>query len=76
MEELLPYFHAHDHYNYERWGPVYVADMLESKDIDPETWVFLDGVNFAITKQSNPFTASNKNIKNEDKRWFHRYHGQ
>ena len=84
MEELLPYFHAHDHYNYGCWGPVYIANMLELKDEDLETWVFLDGGNFAITKQSIPFTDIDpdhcielvKNIQNEDKRWFHRYHGQ
>ena len=57
IEELLSYFHAHDHHNYGRWGPVYVADMLKFKDKDPETWIFLDGGNFAITKQSIPFTA-------------------
>ena len=57
MEELLPYFHARDHYNYGRWGPLYVADLLELQHNDPETWVFLDGGNFAVTKQSTPFTA-------------------
>lgn len=57
MEELLPYFHAHDHYNYGRWGPLYVADMLELQRTDPETWKFLDDGNFAITKHSVPFTA-------------------
>ncbi|MPC92462.1 hypothetical protein E2C01_087553 [Portunus trituberculatus] len=57
MEELLPYFHAHDQYNYGRWGPLYVADMLELQSIDPETWHFLDEGNFSITKHSVPFTA-------------------
>ena len=50
MEELLPYFHAHDHYNYGRWGTVSVAYMLELKDKETETWVFLDVGKFAITK--------------------------
>lgn len=57
MEELLPYFHAHDQYNYGRWGPLYVADMLELQSSDPETWHFLDEGNFSITKHSVPFTA-------------------
>ena len=43
--------------NYGCWGSVYVADMLELQDIDTETWVFLDSGNFALTKQSIPFTA-------------------
>ena len=50
MEELLPYFHAHDQYNYGRWGPLYVADMLELQSTDPETWNFLNEGNFSIAK--------------------------
>ncbi len=57
VEELLPYFHAHDQYNYGRWGPLYMADMLELQTTDPETWKFLDDGNFAITKHTVPFTA-------------------
>ena len=57
MEELLPYFHAHDEYNYGRWGPLYVADMMELQITDPETWKFLDKGKFAITKHDVPFTA-------------------
>jgi len=57
MEELLPYFHAHDQYNYGRWGPLYMADMLELQITDPETWKFLDDGNFAIAKHGSPFTA-------------------
>lgn len=57
MEELLPYFHAHDQYNYGRWGPLYVADMLELQSRYPKTWKFLDDGNCAITKHSIPFTA-------------------
>ena len=34
MEELLPYFHAHDLYNYGRWGPLYVADMIEMQQTE------------------------------------------
>ncbi|KAG1662607.1 hypothetical protein GQR58_020866 [Nymphon striatum] len=52
-EELLHYFHAHDQYNYGRWGPLYVADMLELQS----TWSFLDKGNFVISKHSVPFTA-------------------
>ena len=37
--------------------------MLELQHNDPETWVFLDGSNLI------QITASNTNIKNEDKMW-------
>ncbi|KAG1662216.1 hypothetical protein GQR58_021026 [Nymphon striatum] len=56
-EELLHYFHAHDQYNYGRWGPLYVADMLELQLTDLDTWSFLDKGNFVISKHSVPFTA-------------------
>ncbi|KAG1655742.1 hypothetical protein GQR58_024329 [Nymphon striatum] len=56
-EELLHYFHAHDQYNYGRWGPLYVADMLELQLTDSDTWSFLDKGNFVISKHSVPFTA-------------------
>ena len=58
------------HHNYGRWGTVYFADMLEIQDKDPETWVFPDGGNFAITKQSIPFTAIDPDhcIDQEDKK--------
>ncbi|KAG1671597.1 Organic cation transporter protein [Nymphon striatum] len=56
-EELLHYFHAHDQYNYGRWGPLYVADMLELQLTDLDTWSFLDKGNFVISKRSVPFTA-------------------
>lgn len=57
FEELLPYFHAHDQYNYGRWGPLYIADMLEMQTTDPETWKFLNDGNFVIAKHTIPFTA-------------------
>ena len=46
-----------DQYNYGRWGPFNVADILELQSTDPETWKFLDEGNFSITKHSVPFTA-------------------
>ena len=54
---MLPYFHAHDWYNYGCWGPLYVADMLELQSEDPESWNFLNEGNFAITKHKVPFTT-------------------
>jgi len=57
MEELLPYFHAHDQYNYSQSGPLYVADMMELQITDAETWKLLDEGNLAITKHKVPFTA-------------------
>ena len=57
MEELLPYFHAHDQLNYGRWGPLYVADMLEMQTTDPDLWNFLNEGNFSIAKSSVSFTA-------------------
>lgn len=57
MEEMLPYFHAHDQFNYGRWGPLYVADMLEMQTTDPDLWNFLNEGNFAIAKHSASFTA-------------------
>ncbi|KAJ8040903.1 hypothetical protein HOLleu_15346 [Holothuria leucospilota] len=56
-EDLLPYFHAHDQYNYGRWGPLYVADMLELQTTDPELWKFFEEGNFIITKHEIPFTG-------------------
>ncbi|KAJ8049223.1 hypothetical protein HOLleu_01865 [Holothuria leucospilota] len=56
-EDLLPYFHAHDQYNYGRWGPLYVADMLELQTTDPELWKFFEEENFIITKHEIPFTG-------------------
>ncbi|KAJ8046467.1 hypothetical protein HOLleu_05142 [Holothuria leucospilota] len=56
-EDLLPYFHAHDQYNYGRWGPLYVADMLELQTTDPELWTFFEEGNFIITKHEIPFTG-------------------
>ena len=57
VEEMLPYFHAHDQYNYGRWGPLYVADMLELRETDKEMWKYFDEGNFVINKHSTPFTA-------------------
>ena len=34
--------------NYGRWGPFYVADMLDLQSTDPETWKFLDEGNFSL----------------------------
>ncbi|KAJ8034055.1 hypothetical protein HOLleu_24474 [Holothuria leucospilota] len=56
-EDLLPYFHAHDQYNYGRWRPLYVADMLELQTTDPELWKFFEEGNFIITKHEIPFTG-------------------
>ena len=42
LEEMLPYFHAHDQYSYGRWGPLYVADMLELQETDKEMWKYFD----------------------------------
>ena len=47
--DSLPYFHAHDQYNYGWWRPLYVADMLELQSRNPVTWKFLNDGNFAIT---------------------------
>ena len=52
-EQLLPYFHGHDQYNYGRWDPLYVADMLEMQTADPGTWTFLDEGNFVISKHGD-----------------------
>ena len=57
MEELLSYFHAHDQFNYGRWGTLYVADMLEMQTNDPDLWKFLNEGNFTIAKHNASFTA-------------------
>ena len=54
---MLPYFHAHDQYNYGRWGPLYVTDMLELQETDKEMWKHFDEGNFVNSKHSTPFTA-------------------
>ena len=54
---MLPYCHAHDQYNYGRWGPLYVADMLELQETDKEMWKYFDEGNVVISKHSTPFTA-------------------
>ena len=56
-EEMFPYFLAHDQYNYGRWGPLYVANMLELQTTDPELWNFFKEGNFTITKNEIPFTG-------------------
>lgn len=56
-EEMCVYFHAHDQLNYGRWAPMYLADMLELQEKDPETWKFLADGNFALAKHETPFTA-------------------
>ena len=70
MEELLPYFHAHDQYNYGRWGLLYVADMLELKTTAPDTWEYFEMGNFSISKHDVPFTATDPDhaIEHEHKK--------
>lgn len=56
-EEMCVYFHAHDQLNYGRWTPLYLADMLELQEKDPETWKFFAEGNFTLAKHETPFTA-------------------
>lgn len=56
-EEVSKYFHAHDQSNYLKWTLLYLADMLELRTTDPESWKFLEDGNFAVSKNKVPFTS-------------------
>lgn len=60
-EELLSYFHAHDQHNYGRWGPLYAAEMLEF-------WKYVEERNFAISKLSAKFIATDPDHATEYER--------
>lgn len=55
--EMEKYFHAHDLPNYSKWTALYIADMLELKSTDPESWTFFSDGNFTVTTNSCPFTS-------------------
>lgn len=55
--EMCKYFHAHDQSNYKTWALLYLADMMELRTEDPETWKFFDDGNFTVSKNEVPFTS-------------------
>ena len=56
-EELIKYFFAHDHLNYARLLPLYLASMHDTKENYPDVWdEFLAG-NFCVSKSLNAFTS-------------------
>lgn len=56
-EDMFKYFHAHNQWNYSKWGLLYLADMLELQTTDPDSWKFLADGNFAVSKNDVPFTS-------------------
>lgn len=56
-DDMLKYFHAHGQWNYEKWGLLYLADMMELQTTDPDSWTFLSDGNFAVSKNVVPFTS-------------------
>ena len=57
IESLTKYFFAHDHLNYARLLPLYIATMQETEKLHPELWrEFMKG-NFCVTKGLAAFTS-------------------
>ena len=57
LHELAKYLFAYDIFNYARMTPVYLSQMYELKEKDPETWGFFINGYFSDNKTSVPFTA-------------------
>lgn len=55
-EDMSKYFFAHDQYKYAEWTVNYLADMLELKTEDKESWDFL-AEHFCVSKNDVPFTS-------------------
>lgn len=55
-EDMCKYFFAHDQYKYAQWTSKYLADMLELKTEDKESWDFL-AKHFSVSKNEVPFTS-------------------
>lgn len=55
--DMCKYFHAHDQTNYAKWTLLYLADMIELRSTDMESWEFLTAGNFTVSSNSVPFTS-------------------
>ena len=69
-EALIKYFFAHDHQNYARLLPIYIATMQETQKKDPYIWEeFMKG-NFCVTKGAAGFTsiAPDHGIEHENRK--------
>ena len=69
-EALIKYFFAHDHQNYARLLPIYIATMQETQKKDPYIWEeFMQG-NFCVTKGAVGFTsiAPDHGIEHENRK--------
>ena len=64
-DELCSWFHALDHTNYARWLPVYVRDMVQLAQQNPEVHAeFMKG-NFVVQKSRRKFSLMVKDQAHE-----------
>ena len=56
-------------FNYARMTPVYLSEMYELKEKDPETWKFFVNGYFSVNKRSVVFTpiGADHAIENENR---------
>ena len=57
LNALCPYFFAFDMLNYARMTPIYLAQMFELKEKEPDIWNLFDSGEFSVNKSGIPFTA-------------------
>lgn len=53
---MTPYFFAMDRQNYERWLPVYLADMHQIESKHPRVYVEFMRGNHVVCRSSHPFS--------------------
>lgn len=54
LQALAPYFFALDHYNYARWLPIHIQDLLE---LDEHTLEAFQSGNFVVKRSKKRFSA-------------------
>ena len=70
LEALIKYFFAHDHLNYARLLPLYLAIMQLIKKTVPKLWKEFETGNFCVSKSDVKFTsiAPDHGIEQENKK--------
>ena len=56
MNDFAKYFFEHNQLNYARMTPLYLANMMDIKENDVQTWEYLKD-NFSASKSEIPFTS-------------------
>ena len=57
LHQLAPWFFALDHYNYARWLPVHIRDMVQLQQKHPTVLAEFNTGYFTVQKSSNKFSA-------------------